>query len=182
MAAKAGEAGGSVTPPSMSSGAATIGASPNAKRVALMPPLGATDGPTLDMPSASKLVHALQQQMIAMDPWATSVQVAITDHAQLIDRARDKVNGHHIQSNIAFEKLRTELVLMNGRHDLVESDLHRVHDEGAQCDTQLRNELNQMSDKLSIGHDSLAAAVAQLACSLAEASRAPTGAARPDPP
>ena len=72
-------AGGSVTPPTMSSGAATSGSSPNAKRAALMPLLGATDGPTLDMPTASKLIYELQQQMLALDPWATSVQVAITD-------------------------------------------------------------------------------------------------------
>jgi hypothetical protein len=48
----------------MSGVAATSGSSPNAKRVALMPPLGATDGPTLDMPTASKLIIELQQQQM----------------------------------------------------------------------------------------------------------------------
>ena len=121
-------AGGSVTPPTMSAGAATSGASPNAKRVALIPPLGPTDGPTLDMPTASKLIYELQKQMEALDPWATAVQVAITDHAKLIDRARDQRQGQHISSNIAFEKLRSELVTMAGRLDLADSDLRRVHE------------------------------------------------------
>ena len=67
--------------------------------------LGPTDGPTLDMPTASKLIYELQQQMIALDPWTTSVQVAITDHAKLIDHARDKSQGSNIQSNISFERL-----------------------------------------------------------------------------
>ena len=160
-------AGGSITPPTMSSGAATAGASPNAKRVALVPPLGPTDGPTLDMPTASKLIYELQQQMLALDPWATSVQVAITDHAKLLDRARDKGQGQHIQSNISFEKLRTEMLSMSGCHDLAESDLRRVHDEGAQRDLQLRKELDEMSDKLSTEAAAVAAAVASLACSLA---------------
>ena len=105
-------AGGSVTPPTMSGGAATAGSSPNAKRVALIPPLGPTDGPQLDMPTASKLIYELQKQMQALDPWATSVQVAITDHATLIDRARDQRQGHHISANIAFEKLRTDMLSM----------------------------------------------------------------------
>ena len=61
-------AGGSITPPTMPSGAATSGSSPNAKRVALMPSLGATDGPTMDMPTASMLIYELQQQMQALDP------------------------------------------------------------------------------------------------------------------
>ena len=69
------------------------GSSPNAKRVALIPPLSPTDGPTLDMPTASKLIYELQKQMQALDPWATSVQIAITDHAKLIDRARDQCQG-----------------------------------------------------------------------------------------
>ena len=119
-------AGGSVTPPVMSAGAATAGASPNAKCVALIQPLGPSDGPTLDMPTASKPIYELQQQMQALDPWATSVQIAITDHAKLIDRARDQRQGQHIASNIAFEKLRAELVASTGR--LAESDLRRVHD------------------------------------------------------
>ena len=102
-----------------------------------MPPLGATNGPTLDMPIATKLIYELQQQMMALDPWATSVQVAITDHATLIDRARDQRQGHHIQSNISFEKMRAELLVMNGRLDLAESDLRRVHDAGAQRDLRL---------------------------------------------
>ena len=109
VAAALSGAGGAITPPTMSGGAPTAGASPNAKRVALMPPLGPTDGPTLDMPTASKLIRELQQQMIALDPWATSVQVAITDHAKLLDHARDKSQGLHIQSNISFEKLRSEV-------------------------------------------------------------------------
>ena len=120
-------AGGSITPPTMSSAAPTAGASPNAKRVALMPSLGPTDGPTLDMPTASKLIYELQQQMQALDPWATSVQVTITDHAKLIDSARDKTQGLNIQSNISFEKLRSELVSVSGRFELAESDLRRVH-------------------------------------------------------
>ena len=124
-------AGGSITPPVMTSGAPTAGASPNAKRVALIPPLGPTDGPTLDMPTASKLIYELQEQMKALDPWATSVQVAITDHAALIDRGRDQRQGHHIQANIAFEKLRTEMMGLASRHDTGESDLRRVHDEAA---------------------------------------------------
>jgi hypothetical protein len=181
VAAALSGAGGSITPPTMSSAAPTAGASPNAKRVALMPSLGPTDGPTLDMPTASKLIYELQQQMQALDPWATSVQVAITDHAKLIDSARDKTQGLNIQSNISFEKLRTEMLAVSGRFDLSESDLRRVHDEGAQRDTKLRSELNAMSDKLSVGHDSLAAAVAQVACSLAEVQRDSTGAARPEP-
>ncbi len=96
-------AGGSITPPAMSAGAATAGASPNVNRVALTQPLGPTDGPTLDMPTASELIYELQQQMLAVDPWATSVQVAITDHAKLLDRACDQRQAQHIQSNISFE-------------------------------------------------------------------------------
>jgi hypothetical protein len=130
VAAALSGAGGAITPPTMSGAAPTAGASPNAKRVALMPPLGPTDGPTLDMPTASKLIYELQQQMIALDPWATSVQVAITDHAKLLDTARGKSQGLNIQSNISFEKLRSELVTVNGRFDLAESDLRRVYDEG----------------------------------------------------
>ena len=146
-------AGGSVTPPAMSAAAATAGSSPNAKRVALMPPFGSTDGPTLDMPTASELIYELQQQMLALDPWATSVQVAITDHAKLLDRARDQRQGQHIASNIAFEKLRTEMVAMTGRHDLAESDLRRVHDEGAERDLKLRTELDKMAAEVAKGHD-----------------------------
>ena len=155
-------AGGSITPPVMTSGAATAGASPNAKRVALIPPLGPTDGPTLDMPTASKLIYELQKQMEALDPWATSVQVAITDHAMLIDRARDQRQGHHIQANISFEKLRTEIVAMSGRHDLAESDLRRVHDEGAERDKRLRVELDKMAATVEESHDKLAVSVAIL--------------------
>ena len=58
----------------------------------------------MDMPTASKLIYELQQRMNALDSWATSVQVAITDHAMLTDRARDHRVGHQIQSNISFEK------------------------------------------------------------------------------
>ena len=76
--------------------------------------------------------------MEALDPWATSVQVAITDHATLIDRARDQRQGHHIQANISFEKFRTEMLTMIGRHELAESDLRRVHDEGAERDLKPR--------------------------------------------
>ena len=142
-------AGGSITPPAMSGGAATAGSSPNAKRVALMPPLGPTNGPTLDMPGASKLIYELQQQMLALDPWATSVQVAITDHANLLDRARGQRQGQHIQSNISFEKLRTEMLTMTGRHDLAESDLRRVHDEGAERDLKMRTELDKMATEVA---------------------------------
>jgi hypothetical protein len=107
--------------------------------------------------------------------------VATTDHTKLLDRARDKGQGQHIQSNISFEKLRTEMLSMSGRHDLAESDLRRVHDEGAQRDLQLRKELDEMCDKLSTEAAAVAAAVASLACSLAEIPRAQTSAARPEP-
>ena len=73
------------------------------------------------------------------------------------------------------------MVALGGRHDLGESDLRRVHDEGAQRDLQLRQELNEMSDKLSTEAAAVAAAVASLACPLAEIPRAPTSAARPEP-
>ena len=70
----------------------------------------------MDMPAASKLIYDLQQRMQALDPCAQSVQLAITDHAVLIDRARDQRTGHHIQANISFQKLRTEMLTMIGRH------------------------------------------------------------------
>ena len=111
-----------------------------------MQPLGPVNGPTVDMPTASKPIYEMQQiQMQLMDPWATSVSEAITDHAQHRDRHRDKVQGHHVQSNISFEKLRQELASSVARHDLVESDLHRVHDEDKGADLMIRSELDDLS-------------------------------------
>ena len=122
------------------------------------------------MPTASKLIYELQQQMQALDPWATSVQIAITDHAKLIDRACDQRQGQHIASNIAFEKLHAELVASTGRHDLAESDLRRVHDEGAERNLKLRTELDKMTaeiaseaQKVADGHAQLTSSVATLA-------------------
>ena len=108
--------------------------------------------------------------------------MVITDHAQLIDCVRDKVAGHHIQSNIGFDKLRTETVASSGRYDLAESDLRRVHDDGAERDAQLRSELSQMSGLVAVGHNALAAAVASLATSFAELPQTTAGAttARPE--
>ena len=99
-------AAGAVTLPRMPSAAETHGSLPNAKYAALLLPLRPGNGPTLEMPIASKSTYEFQQQMQLMDLWTTNVIEVITDYAQILDRHWDKAQGHQVHTNNSFEKLR----------------------------------------------------------------------------
>ena len=74
---------------------------------------------------------------------------------------------------------------MSGRLDLADSDLRRVHDEGAERDVKLRTELSAMSAEIAIeaqkvadGHSQLASSVATIAVKMGELHGVSGGAAR----
>ena len=71
-----------------------------------------------------------------MESWGADFNAGLTNHADLLDRSRDRHDGLQVFFGVNVQKLKDEI---DSRVGVVESDMRRVHDEDKAADAQLRS-------------------------------------------
>ena len=124
----AGAMAAAVTPPraqgespGMSAGGVG-GTSPTAKRPARIDPDLTPSGMVMDLPEASEAIYALQRQLKQMKAWGVDVNAGLTNHADLLDRSRDRGDGLQVSIGVNVQKMNDAI---HSRVATVESDIRR---------------------------------------------------------
>ena len=63
----------------------------------------------MDLPEAGEAIYVLQRQFLQMEAWGVDVNAGLTNHADLLDRNRDRADGLQLSIGVNVKKLKDDI-------------------------------------------------------------------------